>query len=72
MIEDQINGATCKQCPSGNVAECGSAFATSCTDNVCMQATDTCLQEIGIAGRLRGGIVFSSISPGTTGAMDLY
>jgi len=71
---DQIKGTVqdqmCKACESGDVAECGS-FATACTDNVCMKGTE-CLQELGLAGRMRGSSVFGAISPGTTGALDLY
>ena len=78
ILTDQITGAiqgtiqdqTCKACPSGNVSECGS-FATACTDNVCMEG-DVCLQELGLTGRMRGSSLFASLSPGTTGALDLY
>src|SRR5690606_10501797 len=52
-ITDAVNEQTCKSCPSGDVAECGS-FATACTDNVCMKDADTCLQELGVTGRLAG------------------
>ncbi len=70
-IQDAINGATCKACDSGQVAECGSSFATACTDKVCM-VSNRCLQETGLAGRMRGAGLFGSLSPGTTGAIDLY
>ncbi len=72
LLEDQINGATCKACPGGTVAECGSPFATACTDNVCQMASGGCYQELGLSGRLRGSLLFASLSPGTTGALDLY
>ncbi len=71
QIQDTVNGATCKPCDSGQVAECNSSFATACTDKVC-QVGNRCLEELGITGRMRGGSVLSSISPGTTGALDLY
>ena len=75
QVEDQItetvNGATCKPCESGQVAECASPFATACTDNVCMVG-DRCLQELGLTGRMRGGNILASLSPGTLGAIDLY
>ncbi|MDX2090117.1 MAG: hypothetical protein SFX73_19825 [Kofleriaceae bacterium] len=75
QITDQIRSAieeqTCKACPGGNVSECG-PFASACTDNVCMKSDNTCLQELGIAGRLRGTALFGGFSPGTTGALDLY
>jgi hypothetical protein len=74
-INDQVKSAveeqTCKACPGGNVSECG-PFASACTDNVCMKSDNTCLQELGIAGRMRGSALFGSFSPGTTGALDLY
>ncbi len=70
-IESAINGATCKACPGGTTAECGSSFATACTNNVCMEGAN-CLEELGLEGRAVGTAVFGSFSPGTTGAMDLY
>ncbi|HEU4612741.1 MAG TPA: hypothetical protein VFS15_11715, partial [Kofleriaceae bacterium] len=78
ILTDQITGAiqsaiqdqTCKACPSGDVAECG-PFASACTNNVCMEG-DVCLQELGVSGRLRGSVLLGSLSPGTTGALDLY
>ncbi|MEQ1785113.1 MAG: hypothetical protein ABMA14_27530 [Hyphomonadaceae bacterium] len=74
QITDAIKGAiqdqTCKACESGDVAECGS-FATACTDKVCMKGNE-CLQELGMNGRARGSALFASLSPGTTGALDLY
>jgi hypothetical protein len=71
QIQDTINESLCKTCDSGNVAECGSSFATACTNNTCMVA-DRCLQSLGLDGRMRGSLLFASLSPGTTGAMDLY
>ncbi|MDB4953956.1 MAG: hypothetical protein JWO36_1525 [Myxococcales bacterium] len=73
-LEDAINNATCKGCPSGDVAECGSSFATSCTNKVCTIGAGSgarCLQELGLDGRARGNKLFS-FSPGTTGAIDIY
>jgi hypothetical protein len=69
-IKDAIQDQTCKACESGNVAECG-PFATACTSNTCMKGNE-CLQELGLSGRMRGSLLFGSLSPGTTGAMDLY
>jgi hypothetical protein len=78
ILKDQLTGAvqsaiqdqTCKACPTGDVGECGS-FATACTDNVCMEGSQ-CLQELGLAGRARGSALFGALSPGTTGALDVY
>jgi hypothetical protein len=70
-IEDQINSQVCKSCPGGTVDECG-PFATACTDNVCTKQNGQCLQELGLAGRARGSALFGSLSPGTTGAIDIY
>lgn len=74
-FEDAIGGAVgdqvCKACPTGDVAECG-PFAAACTDNVCMKADDTCLQELGLTGRMAGSALFATLSPGTTGSIDLY
>lgn len=71
VIQDTINEATCKACDSGQVAECGSSFATACTNNTCMVG-NRCLQELGLDGRMPGSALFASLSPGTTGALDLY
>ncbi|MDB4963699.1 MAG: hypothetical protein JWP01_3698 [Myxococcales bacterium] len=71
LLEDQINSATCKACASGQIAECGSSFATACTGQTCMVGT-RCLQEVGMTGRARGLNLFGGFSPGTTGALDLY
>ena len=71
QIEGTVNDQVCKACPSGTVDECG-PFAASCTDNVCQKSSGGCLQELGLAGRMRAGAVLGSISPGTTGAIDLY
>ncbi len=71
LIDDQLNSATCKACDSGQVAECGSSFASACTDKVCMVGSQ-CLQETGLTGRMRGSSLFAGLSPGTTGALDLY
>ena len=65
-IEDQM----CKKCDTGSVSECGQ-FATACTNNVCMEGNE-CLQELGLVGRARGSALFGSLSPGTTGAIDVY
>lgn len=78
ILTDQITGAiqsaiqdqTCKACESGLVSECG-PFATACTDKVCMEGS-ACLQELGLAGRLPASALFGSLSPGTTGALDVY
>jgi hypothetical protein len=70
-VQTTIQGQTCKKCPSGQVAECGSAFATACTNQVCMEGAQ-CFQELGLVGRVRGSALFASLSPGTTGALDLY
>jgi hypothetical protein len=71
QVENQINGQTCKKCPSGNVAECGSPFATGCNSGVCQEGNQ-CLQELGLDGRMKGSTLFATLSPGTTGALDLY
>ena len=70
-IEDAINGALCKSCAGGTLAECGSSFATACTGNVCEEGSQ-CLQELGLDGRAIGSLLLGSLSPGTTGALDLY
>jgi MYXO-CTERM domain-containing protein len=71
QISGAIGGQLCKQCASGDVAECGQ-FAAACTDNTCMKADDTCLQELGITGRAIGNKMLGSLSPGTLGGFDVY
>ncbi len=67
-IEDAINGATCKSCTT--LADCAPG-ASACTSGVC-QVGSACQQELGIDGRMPGSALFGSLSPGTTGALDLY
>jgi MYXO-CTERM domain-containing protein len=66
-ISDAINDQLCKPCPSGDSAECGAAGVT-CMDNVCMKDASTCMQEVGVTGRMSG----SGTLPGGAGALDLY
>src|SRR5262249_21723276 len=70
-IESAINGATCKSCTGGDVATCGSPFATSCSGGTCMEGNQ-CLQEVGLDGRAKGTALFGGFSPGTTGPIDIY
>jgi len=70
-IQSKMQDQVCKACPSGQVAECGSAVVSACTNKVCMQGNQ-CFQELGVAGRIRGSSLFASLSPGTTGALDIY
>ncbi len=68
QIEDAVNDATCKSCTT--IAECA-PFGDACTNGTCMIGA-RCLQEMGLAGRMRGSSLFASLSPGTTGALDIY
>jgi MYXO-CTERM domain-containing protein len=74
QFTDQISGAieeqVCKACPSGDVGECG-PFAASCDSEVCMKSDGTCLQELGITGRMIAYKMFGQFSP-TLGGMDIY
>lgn len=67
-IQDQV----CKQCPSGDVGECGPLASACDANHVCQTTSNGCLQELGIVGRMRGSALFGGFSPGTTGALDLY
>ncbi len=69
-LKDQIEGAVCKSCPSGDVAECGE-FADACDSETCMKGGE-CLQEVGLSGRLLASAVLGSLSPGQPGSIDLY
>src|SRR5262249_10919386 len=71
VVQSEINQNACKQCPSGDVAECGSSFATACSNKVCQQG-DQCLQVPGVEGRLRGSRLFGALLKGTGSALDLY
>jgi hypothetical protein len=68
-IVDAIGGAACKSCTAPS--DCGQ-FASACTDGVCTKADGTCLQELGIAGRLTGSSMLGDLSPGTLGGFDVY
>ncbi|HEX7704448.1 MAG TPA: hypothetical protein VF403_27100, partial [Kofleriaceae bacterium] len=67
-IESAINGATCKKCDAATT--CGTG--ASCTGGECKFSSGTCEQELGIDGRMAGSSLFGSLSPGTTGGLDLY
>ncbi len=69
-VKDLVTEQLCKQCPSGDVNECGE-FADSCDSGVCMKG-GSCYQELGITGRMKASALFGSASPGTTGAIDIY
>jgi MYXO-CTERM domain-containing protein len=71
QIKSALDGALCKACDSGDVADCGQ-FADACTDNTCARADGSCLQELGLAGRLVGNKLLGNASPGTTGGFDVY
>jgi MYXO-CTERM domain-containing protein len=70
QIAGAIEGQVCKACDSGDVAECGQ-FAATCEDNTCMKSDGTCLQELGITGRMLAYRMFGQFSP-TLGGMDIY
>jgi hypothetical protein len=67
-IEDAINGATCRSCDAGTTCSTGA----TCTSGTCTYSNGTCEQSIGIDGRMAASGLFGSLSPGTTGALDLY
>jgi uncharacterized protein (TIGR03382 family) len=71
QISGLLEGQLCKACDSGDVADCGQ-FASACTDNQCLKGDGTCLQELGLTGRLIGNQLLASLSPGTLGAFDVY
>lgn len=71
QIKGAVEGQLCKSCASGDVADCGQ-FADTCDGGTCMKADGTCLQELGLTGRLIGNKVLGNLSPGTTGAFDMY
>ncbi len=70
-LQDAVNGAMCKTCASGDVAECGE-FADSCTDGVCQKTDGSCLQELGMSGRMTAATALESFAPDTPGAIDIY
>jgi len=73
-LSDQLVAAveepTCKTCTTGIAADCGD-LADACTDGVCMRG-GSCLQELGITGRLVAALAFADFAPGQAGAADLY
>ncbi|MEM9491292.1 MAG: hypothetical protein AAGC55_19250, partial [Myxococcota bacterium] len=68
--QDALTTQVCKPCPSGDVDTCG-PFADACSDGICTRG-DSCLQELGLSGRLLAQPLLGDISPGISGAMDLY
>nr|HEX4318504.1 hypothetical protein [Kofleriaceae bacterium] len=71
QIASTVQQQTCKSCPVGD--ECGQ-FA-SCVGGTCEEGSGSgqqCLQELGLDGQMAASALFSSFSPGTTGALDLY
>ena len=73
-FEDQIKNIVgdqlCKKCDVG-AAAC-LPFATCNADKVCMKADNSCLQELGIAGRVDVASLLAKFSPGMEGKLDLY
>jgi hypothetical protein len=67
-IESAINSATCKKCDP--TITCGTG--ATCTSGTCTFSNGKCEQELGIDGRMAGSALFGSLSPGTTGGLDLY
>jgi hypothetical protein len=70
-LSTTVGNATCKKCASGNVADCGSPFATACTSGVCEEGS-ACLQELGIDGLASNNSLVGTFSPTTTGGLELY
>src|SRR4029079_18661238 len=73
VIQDSINQQVCKACDTDpNCAP----FATCDTDGVRQVdeggASQRCLQELGMTGRMFAKDLLASLSPGQQGAMDIY
>ncbi|MFT3698354.1 MAG: MYXO-CTERM sorting domain-containing protein [Kofleriaceae bacterium] len=68
-IQDQLNTATCRACDAATT--CGPG--ATCQSGTCtFTAGGKCEQELGIDGLMRGSSLFGSLSPGTTGGLELY
>lgn len=67
VLKEQIEGAVCKECPGGDVSECGE-LADACSGGTCMRG-GACLQEIGLSGRMPASALLGG---GGNGALDLY
>jgi hypothetical protein len=67
-LGDAMTASACLTCPGGDVSEC-SAVADSCIAGLCM-SEGRCVQQLGIAGRIRAGELFGAT--GSAGTLDLY
>jgi hypothetical protein len=64
-----VDGQLCMKCTTQD--DCNS-FATACTNGQCMEADGkTCVQELGLEGRLDVGAGLASFSPGLTAGTDI-
>jgi hypothetical protein len=69
QISDTINKQTCMACM--DKTDCNS-FATDCKNNVCVGADGmTCIQEVGLDGRMDVGKSLASFSPSTQAGLDV-
>ena len=71
-IVDALNGALCKSCPSGNVFRLRVDVRDRVHEQRVPERRRVSPQELGLDGRAAGSLLLGSISPGTTGALDLY
>jgi hypothetical protein len=71
-ISELVSGLLCKKCDSDG--DCA-PFATCGGGGTCEIPGSNpvrCLQELGVSGRIAASNVLAGISPGLTGALDLY
>ena len=79
QVQNAVSGATCMKCDS--IDDCNS-FATSCkggsgadggaTSGTCVGSDGmTCVQQLGLDGRLDFGALVASISPGVSSYVDI-
>ena len=69
QVDKTLMGQTCMKCM--DKSDCNS-FAADCKMGVCVQADGkTCVQEVGLDGRLRVGALLASIAPGNNAALDV-
>jgi MYXO-CTERM domain-containing protein len=69
QLQSTVAQQACMKCMTKN--DCNS-FASDCTGGVCVFSDGkTCVQELGVSGRMDVGAALSSISPGLSAKMDL-
>jgi MYXO-CTERM domain-containing protein len=70
QLPSLVNGQLCMKCSTKG--DCNS-FASACTNSTCVGADGTtCIQELGLEGRLDLASLLAKFAPGLRATMDIY